>query len=260
MKKTTRTTHSIYVIHAPLIQKTICIFCVIMMACTSVFHSRGNNLLHQFVMSNDLQQVQILLSSQIDVNAKDERGRTALMIVTDVKMAKELVAANADVNAKDENGESALSLAVFRGNVELVKILLATNVEINAKSTVGDYGMLMRTEVPEYVNSMAALRAAGAIKEVGIVPAVPLSPLNGGSTALMYAARNADVEIVKLLLDAGADPEMTNAVGKSARFYATIEKEKAGQRPRVPQPLPYEKLDDDQKQIIDMFDAMKNGK
>jgi serine/threonine-protein phosphatase 6 regulatory ankyrin repeat subunit B len=72
----------------------------------------------------DLAQVKSLITAGVDVNAKNDRGFTALMGASqddDVEVVQALVAAKADVNAKDNYGLTSLTYAA--GHDGVVKLL-----------------------------------------------------------------------------------------------------------------------------------------
>lgn len=79
------------------------------------------------------------------VNARDKRGRTALMHVTrrysydepSGAVVRALVAAGADVKATDEEGRTALMSAAEAGSTDGVKALIESGASVNAKDKHG---------------------------------------------------------------------------------------------------------------------------
>ena len=68
----------------------------------------------------------LLIAASVDVNAKGNNGKTALIYASkygDIEMAKLLIAASVDVNAKGNNGKTALMLAKYNNHPEIVKLL-----------------------------------------------------------------------------------------------------------------------------------------
>lgn len=71
----------------------------------------------------------LLLEHDADFNARDQDGRTALMLAAasealPVDAVTALIARGADVNATNAKGETALSLAKLRGNTPVVALLM----------------------------------------------------------------------------------------------------------------------------------------
>ena len=140
-------------------------------------------------------------SKKHKVNAKDELGRTALMIAvenSDEDMVKTLLKVKGiKVNAKDEDGWTALMNAALYGRKEIVQILLnAKGIKVNAKNEDG-WTALMMSVFNGHKDIMKILLNANGIK------------VNAkdkyGETALTRACISNDKDIVRLLLNAGAN-------------------------------------------------------
>jgi ankyrin repeat protein len=76
---------------------------------------------------NDKQTVRSLLDAGADLEAKDQKGWTALMYAVDHLYEEKvavLLEAGANVNAAGRNGETALTIAArYRGNQEIARLL-----------------------------------------------------------------------------------------------------------------------------------------
>ena len=84
----------------------------------------------------DLNDVETFIRDGADVNARDKRGRTALMQAStrgSLEVAALLLKSGADVNAKDSNGGTALLAASGRGGLEVVKLLLENGADVKAR-------------------------------------------------------------------------------------------------------------------------------
>ncbi|MEQ1898293.1 MAG: ankyrin repeat domain-containing protein [Vicinamibacterales bacterium] len=100
---------------------------------------------------------------------------------------KALVARRADVRAKEPaRDQTALMTAVAQGHVEVVRVLLAAGSDVRARSRVTR--ALVNRANPNDIT-------AAMVGEVS----------QGGSTPLLFAARQGDVRVGELLLAAGAD-------------------------------------------------------
>jgi ankyrin repeat protein len=70
-----------------------------------------NKVLFQVLKDNDMKAVMEALEKDADVNAKDEYGKTALMLASEygnLDIVKQLIAKGAYINAKDNEGKTAL--------------------------------------------------------------------------------------------------------------------------------------------------------
>jgi len=152
-----------------------------------------------------------LLATGAHANAATTTGETALMAVSRTgatEAVQLLLAHGADVNAKEgSHGQTALMWAVSERHPAVVKVLLDHGADVHARSFVRK--VLAYTGVP----TIQAGRNAAALTETVSI---------GGSTPLLFAARQGDVESAKLLLGSGADvnevaPDETSALVLASR-------------------------------------------
>ncbi len=59
-----------------------------------------------------------------------------------LESVKSLLANGADINARDERGASALILASGKGSLEVVRLLLDKKADINARNRFGDAALM----------------------------------------------------------------------------------------------------------------------
>ena len=94
----------------------------------TMFHvASADSPLADAVEKKDHAAVRKLLEKNIDVNASQSDGRTALLWAAyqdDLATAKLLVNANANVKAKNRYGVTSLSLACINGNGNMVELFL----------------------------------------------------------------------------------------------------------------------------------------
>jgi ankyrin repeat protein len=154
----------------------------------------------------------LLLDNGADVNATNAYRWTALLEAVSqdrLALVKLLVERGADVNAAQNQGETPLMTAVSRGNKEIVTYLLAQGADVNRKNEEGKTALILAIERGQaYVVAPLLIKA-----EVNLAD-------NNGHTALMQAAIGGDSYLVKELLNAGADPQLKDARGKTAANYA----------------------------------------
>jgi uncharacterized protein len=144
-----------------------------------------------------------------------------------VELSRILVGAGADVNAAAGDGKTALALAIFNGHYEVASFLVDSKADVNKADAqrftplfwaVDRRNMETAPNFPWMVTAdpmplIRALLAAGADPNA-VVNNTPRARMREGSprivfaTALMRAAFAGDLELVKLLLDHGADPKV----------------------------------------------------
>jgi ankyrin repeat protein len=146
-----------------------------------------------------------LLDKGADIAAASLRGTTALHRAAecgDVDMLRLLLERGADVNAQRKNGRVPLASAVVFGHGAAVRYLLSNGAQTN----LGNIG-LDRAVFQGNVEVVKALLEAGAeVKNTGRPEPI-----------LVFAcfSYNAEPEIVKMLLDRGADPTVKSQQGRT---------------------------------------------
>ena len=148
---------------------------------------------------NDVETVRRLLANHADPNAAASDGSTALMWAArenSLPVTSMLIAAGANVKSANRYGVTAISLACINGNAAIVEELLKAGVDANTASPEGETAL------------MTASRA-GDLKAVDVLirhGANVNSKENWrGQNALMWAAAEGHTDVVKTLLQAGAD-------------------------------------------------------
>ena len=96
-------------------------------------------------------------------------------------------------------------MAVRENRPEVVKLLLSRGANVNAKTRVGRApAWVLPNSVPGFGHGIGIVR--GGLPDRGSRPPIP-----GGMTPLQYAARDGRLETVRILLDAGAGINDTDA-------------------------------------------------
>ena len=150
-------------------------------------------------MNGSAAMIRLLLDAGVDPNSANPGGETALMTASrtgKVDAVKLLLHRGASVNDKDAvHSQTALMWAVLENHADVVELLLARGADINAHTKV-------TITKGEYVPARAAA-ASGA----GIIRQRALPTPNGGMTPLLFAIRDGNVPMMRLLLDHGAGIE-----------------------------------------------------
>jgi ankyrin repeat protein len=168
-------------------------------------------LLVEAAESGSAHTVERLLRDGADIGYRDPLGRTALLAATHanrIESARLLVAAGADVNAKDSILDSPYLYAGARGRLEILELLLTHGADLRSTNRYGGTALIPAAE-RGHVETVRRLIDAG----------VDVDHVNRlGWTALLEAVILGDggerhQAIVRLLLDAGANPALADSEG-----------------------------------------------
>ena len=145
----------------------------------------------------NLKVCQELIKQGEDINCRDHRGMTALMIAAEngrVQIVQLLVKEGANLDFTSEqlrSGYSALMIAVVEGHQEIVKLLIDAGADLNLTDIVGRTASMLAVKTGQK-ERLSMLMEAGA-------------EIRGSRNPLFIAARRGHKEITKMLVNAGAD-------------------------------------------------------
>ncbi|RYP18542.1 hypothetical protein DL767_009816 [Monosporascus sp. MG133] len=165
--------------------------------------------LYEACLSENVGAARILLEAGADVNdGENVFGRTALHEAIEnqnLPLVNLLLEFNADVTLKDKQLRDAASLAAYKGNADILKAVLD-----KLKVQIGDYQTL--ADPDSHGHTPLQKSAARGIKEIAelLLKAGDASKLvaqcsRRGKTALHSAALRGHLDVVKLLVEHGAD-------------------------------------------------------
>jgi ankyrin repeat protein len=142
-----------------------------------------------------LDAMKVLVDSGANVNHSSQAGATALhWSVGDIRKARLLVEHGADVHARSQNGRTPLLVAAYtNGASETVKLLLSKGADPNAAASFGVTPLIAAANVNDSVSAKLLIAQGAKIDAQADLPA--------GATALMGAAHNGNLELVRILLD-----------------------------------------------------------
>ncbi len=109
-----------------------------------------------------------------------------------------------NINARRYSGRTPLHLAADRGHIKTVDLLLRNGADINARDN-GNWTSLMSAACGHSEISERLLQNGAAIDAAD----------NTGRTSLINAATKGHTEIVRLLLDYGANPDKLGEIGSA---------------------------------------------
>lgn len=169
------------------------------------------------------------LLSKVDINKTDQVGNSALtvaIITRNESLANYLLDEQADINIKNNAGKTPLMLAAYKGYDEMVELLLARGALVDERDAQGSTALM-------YASSGGALCAVDRL--IQYKAGVNLQDYEKRRTPLHWALRMRDgavkktgeqhasftvVAILKLLVNAGANPKIKDGQGLSPISWA----------------------------------------
>ena len=185
-------------------------------------------LLHAAVLDDDRDLVEELLAQGEDPNVLECSGWSPLAVAADngsVAMVEALLRAGASLDLKNpEDGYTALHLSAADGNVEVTEVLLAAALSNNMEGTISSPSardMAPCSRETECGASSSPSRAAAVnTRKASPAPAVVEAMNNDGGRPLHLAACYNRVQVMEVLLGAGADVDSRDKGGGTPLFYA----------------------------------------
>jgi uncharacterized protein len=123
---------------------------------------------------------------------------------------EDLLCRGVNVNAVEAFSEcSAIGMAAFFSEVKVVRLLVSYGADLSQRDKLG--------QTPLHNAAKAGLKRSLTITEVLLTHGADINAVcHEGWTPLMTAVSRQNVELVKLLMERGADSTMRNSEGKRA--------------------------------------------
>ncbi|KAM0857323.1 hypothetical protein ACQ4PT_048518 [Festuca glaucescens] len=174
--------------------------------------SKGNTALHSAASSGCLESCRFLVEEcGIDVNAVSKKGVTPMSYAAhggNAQAMRYLLDRGADPAIADERGSTPLHNAALQGHYEAVRLLLSKGVPVDPVDHRGTPLHLAASNDHVEVVKVLLEHSADAGADVN-APGYP------APTPLMQAVNDGLTDFVKLLLEAGADPNIPSQAAVS---------------------------------------------
>ena len=195
----------------------------------------GTTALQWAVDHDDAQLVDTLLAAGADVKTANQEGATALYLACvngNVEIIGKLLKHGADVNGTFlRHGETPLMMAARTGRSDAVKLMLEAGAQVDAKETMRETTPLMWAAEQGHADVIKLLVSAGADPNAqstvaqakrrrGVVYKQGDDQHTGGVTALILAARQGNLDAVKVLAENRADLNKPSGDGSTAMVVA----------------------------------------
>ena len=216
-------------------------------ASISAQDNTGATPLHEAVRYGQTDIVKILLNNGAKVNARDSLGKTPLLLIVpkrqQIAIYSILLARHADANAKDLYGDTPLHIATMgESDVHILEKLVAAGADINERNKVGVTPLSLAVEhnlknhIIFYAKLGADINAEDKQHDTPLTRALTqnietlktlvnktniTSRDSAGNTPLHLAIkRNSSMDVIRYLLDCGADIDARNSDGDSVLYIA----------------------------------------
>ena len=168
--------------------------------------------LHVAVQNHHADMAGRLLAAGASAEVMDGSGERPLHQATrsgDTGMVEVLLSHGALVDGRDRHyGQTALMIAVREEHIPLARRLLEAGADVNAQGFAGEeHRRVLPGEVPVGTSQGVGINRSG-LPDRGM-----RYPITGMKTPLLYATRQGNLELTRLLVDAGADIELADANG-----------------------------------------------
>jgi ankyrin repeat protein len=176
--------------------------------------------LHDAADKGNREMIELLIENGADVNAANEVGMTPLHFARNREIAALLLDAHADPNARNKDGNTPLHWEACGGDLDVVELLVGSGADVHEKNSYRNTPLHCavissesdNTEDDKVIGIAGFLIQKGA--DVNAMNRDGNMPLHCILCDLHYEFSR-KLELIKLLLKAGAKIDMKNKAGRT---------------------------------------------
>ena len=209
---------------------------------TNFTTKQGVPILHEIILNCSDDAVKALLLHDAKVGQLDAENKTSVfkaIATQEVSMVKVLADSGAELSHTDEEGRNYLHVSILFGDAEeLAEYLLDQGVDLNDKTNEGknaldlalEYSRMETAKLLFRKNAFVSSGTFDRLYQAGNKEALTMlikagqvdanSSLTNGDSLLIDSVKQSDLDIVKTLLEQGADPNARAIDGEPPFSYA----------------------------------------
>lgn len=174
----------------------------------------GNTVIHYAALGGNVGICKIALELGAAVNSQNHKGRTPLMLAANHGVTSLLISQGADLNTLDARGQSAVSHAIIREDRESILVLLRSGANVNAWT---DENVADVYKWPQPI-VLASEHTDTEIVKSMLDKGADASTVSPSGTTPLMVARN--LSVLDLLIDRGVALDTLDERGRSALHHA----------------------------------------
>lgn len=180
------------------------------------YNEQGSSPLHMAVQQHWVQGLEHLIAAKSDINEKDWRGRTALMLAAlkgHILCMKVLLRANCRVDQQDDRGMTALHYATWAGSAPAVALLLVAGASPTKRQKWGQTPL-------HYMGDIVDQKTADEVLRLLLVKGDDLEVADtNGRTPAMVVLSFGNMPPLRNLVDAGASLHFVDGYSQNLLHY-----------------------------------------
>ena len=160
-------------------------------------------------LNGNAAMIDSFLRAGVDPNGANPGGETTLMTATrtgNLEAVNLLIQRGANINAREgQRGQTALMWAVLENHPDVARLLIEKGADVNAQTVV---------VIPDGITAEPAATSGNiGANGPGFYRARAVPTPSGAMSPLLFAAREGNQEMARILLDANADINLASANG-----------------------------------------------